>query len=194
MSKNLFLLTLLIIGLIIPTQTFANQYDADFEFGIYTGFLFGEIDGSNDSPNYDVHPLYLELGWKLNDKIGLSDHKGVLRFVWEPVANIITNPDQGVEVGSVFNTKYSYPIFDNMTAFVSAGAGPIYLSIDTYEQGSAGFNFIDQGSAGVQYFISDDKSINLTYKFRHISNAGIGGGPNAGYNTQGVTAGISLYY
>ena len=70
----------------------------------------------------------------------------------------------------------------------------MFLSIKSVEQGDAGFNFLDQLGAGLQYKVSERTAIFGGYRFRHISHAGLADRPNGGINSNALVAGFSWLY
>ncbi len=56
--------------------------------------------------------------------------------------------------------------------YLEAGIGPSYNSLNIKEMGT-GFNFLSFGGAGVRYLLGGGRSLELGYRLRHISNAGL---------------------
>ena len=170
------------------------------EIGFNAGFGWGDLKeefapGKTEfQDDYEFVPIFLDFGFKINSVMGLENHKGTLQFLIEPFINPVSSPEDGVEVGAGLMMKYSYPFWDSVSPFIEAGAGPMYFGIDTYEQGEASFAFSDTAGAGLQIHLDDSKAINVGYRYRHISDLGIGGeDTNGGINAQAVYAGISFF-
>lgn len=107
----------------------------------------------------------------------------------ELVADTYVAPDLGYLLGVTPLLKYSYPFTFNFSAFLEAGAGPVYLSLETFEQGDPGFNFIDQIGGGVEYNLGG-LQFTLGYRFSHVSHAGLRNNRNRGIDTHAVLLGI----
>lgn len=100
----------------------------------------------------------------------------------EPFAGYIEEPRRGVEAGLCAMARYEVDVH-GITPYVEGGAGPMYLGIDTREQGKAGFNFMNQIGAGVRLSIDDNMSLEAGYQYRHISHAGLRDSQNHGIET-----------
>jgi opacity protein-like surface antigen len=161
------------------------------EFGAYTGYIHGELKEQKDLA---AIALGLRFGFDLKPftkKFGFEP-KGLLELVYEPFINPITGPHGNVEMGVGMLLKYAYPLTKKLYPFIQAGVGPYYMTLHTYEQ-STQFNFIDQGGAGFYYFFKDNVALNVEYRYRHVSNAGIDH-PNGGFEASDYLAGMSWYY
>ncbi len=172
-----------------------------YEIGLNVGYGWSDLKeefapGATEfQGDYEYVPIFMDFGFKINSVLGLADHKGTLQFLIEPFINPVLNPESGVEVGAGLMFKYSYPFWERVSPYIEAGAGPMYFGIDTYEQGEASFAFSDTGGAGLQIHLDDTKAINVGYRYRHISDAGVGGeDTNGGINAQVVYAGVSFFH
>ena len=117
---------------------------------------------------------------------------GVLNFVVEPFANVITQPNSNVEVGISLLLKYGHHFTSSLLGFIEGGTGMLYTSQNTLEQ-STRFNFISQCGLGFQYSFTPGWALSGEYRFRHISNAGISE-PNDGINLSLFLIGFSYLY
>jgi hypothetical protein len=91
-----------------------------------------------------------------------------------------------VGLKAVFNRRRRFKPFGGIST------GPIYFSRQVPVPGSARFNFISSGNAGIQIFKGEKHAITIGYDFSHISNAGIGR-INSGFNTNYFYAGFSIF-
>ncbi len=162
------------------------------EVGVVTGFVDGSLKklGSFSSAH-----LGMRFGFDLKPftkKMFNFEPQGMLEIVYEPFLNPVIEPYSNVELGLPVFFKYAYPLTDKIFPFIEAGMGPYYTSLSTYEQGTQ-FNIISQGGAGICYFFREDKSINLEYRRRHVSNAGIKE-PNGGIDSNVYLVGLSWYF
>jgi len=194
---KIFSVFLFLLIISIPHQALAQDSDRKGsihfnEFSAGTGYSFGNLKANTD--DFAMVPLFLDFGFNINSLLGLEDHKGTFQTVLEPFINPIINPEGGVAVGVGMFLKYSYPVWDTVSLYIEAGAAPMYFSIDTYEQGNASFNFLDQGGGGIKYHFADGKSFNVGYRRFHISDLGITDGPNGGINGDSVVASFSWYH
>jgi len=117
-----------------------------------------------------------------------------MQFTLEPFLNAVSGSRDGIEAGCGFGIRYLHEVARPVDLFFEASAAPMFYSIDTAEQGKAGFNFLDQIGAGLQYRFASDKAIFGGYRWRHISHAGIADRSNDGINSNAIVVGISWLY
>lgn len=160
------------------------------EVGAITGFSWGYADRSS-SNNI---PTSIYVSNSLNDMFDVSQTYGELHLSAEFFSHNFIRPVYGVAVGVGAVLKYTYSPVEYWFLYIEGGAGPMYLSFDTYEQRSAGFNFLDQVGSGVEYFLMSDFSIKFGYRFSHISHARLRNNHNLGIDAHSMIFGISFHY
>jgi len=164
-----------------------------YELGIQTGYGtgmrnyggVGRVDNVVFMPSISV-PL-------LRREIGPSVLKGVLQYQFEPVIGLMTSPSAKFDIGaSLIGFKYNFTgLGSRISPHADFGFGVIYEPVDRRVQGTS-FNFLLQTGLGVQYFVNDKTAVNVSYRYRHISNAGIKQ-PNSGINSNFVLVGMSFF-
>jgi len=200
---RLFIL-LFVFSLVSLPRAIAEDSFRLSEIAFGTGYAFGDLKylGDLDPAGYDlvreeddfnVIPFFVSFGYGLNSAIGIEEHRGDLLFGLEPFINLISKPDDNVEAGLALFLKYDYPVTEKTDIYLEALAGPMYFGSDTKLQGDRGFAFLDQVGTGVKWHFADDKSVNLGYRFRHISNAGLRE-PNKAINSHAIIISLSKYY
>jgi opacity protein-like surface antigen len=75
---------------------------------------------------------------------------------------------------------------------VQAGAGFCFTDVDRRLLGQD-FNFNLEAGVGIRYFISSNWSVELEYRYQHLSNANMSY-RNIGVNAQGPVAGVSYLF
>ena len=157
---------------------------------IETGYMRGEIKGD------DLHaiPVIVRPNWNINRLVRLNPKYGYLGFGTETFAYSLIEPETGVLIGAIPTIRYSYPIYEGLSAYIEGGAGPAYISIDTYEQEESGFSFLDQVGAGAAYRFSDLFSARVGYRFGHLSHGGVLNTRNRGIETHTITFGLQLWF
>ena len=175
----------------IYSRCYAQSEEANYkkEFSILSGWMDGNLRSQND---YEMVPLYLQFGFDITPSFYSKRLSGSLKFIVEPFFNTVISPDKNVEIGNDFILRYSYPVVEKFHVYIEGGAGAMYTSQHTAEQGTQ-FNFTEQVGCGVYYFFSKNKAINLGYRYRHFSNCDIKS-PNKGVDMDGFLAGISILY
>jgi len=172
----------------VPETTRSN--DRIFtESGIITGFGTSDISEGNYQPILLIWHLGVDLKRFFTV---LEKHRGSRSFYLEPQINPVVNPESDIECGIGLGFKYMYPFTDKFSLYIMGGIGPHYISVVTRDQANR-FIFSDTAGAGLYYFITEDSAINLGYRFRHMSNAGLEY-PNAGIETHFGTIGYSIFF
>ena len=162
------------------------------EIGVLSGYIF-EDEEINHKEDFEAALISLRLGYDIKpwfNKFNIN-FPGSLQFDLEPYIDPIIKPDEGVEAGSAFLLKYSYPI-KKFVPYIEFGTGLIYTSQHTFNQ-STQWNFLDQAGGGLAYMLTDRTSVSVGYRIRHYSNCGIKE-PNGGVNSQVIVCGISYLY
>jgi len=160
------------------------------ESGIITGYGMGSISGGK---HYEPILLIWHLGCDLKRFIPeLEDHQGTFSLYVEPQINPVFNPETDIEVGVGVGLKYMHPVTEKISAYIFGSTGPHYITVKTSEQ-TNGFIFSDTIGAGIAFFLTKKSSLNLEYRFRHISNAGLVR-PNGGIDTHFGMIGYSVYF
>jgi len=196
-KKSLRLFTpLLLACALIPGKLDAKTPDTHEgvhldEIAIGSGYAWGHMKFTE--ADFNAVPLFVRFGFDMNSVFGMQNSKGTLQLAFEPFCNPVTEPDSGVEAGLDVFIRYLHPVAPSVKLVAEIGSGPMYLSIDSEEQGDAGFNFLNQFGLGAQFAVSDNSAITLGYRFRHLSNAGTSQ-PNRGINSNAVVVSYSLLY
>jgi hypothetical protein len=143
--------------------------------------------------DFNAVPLFLRFGFDMNSVFGMTDSKGTLQIALEPFCNPVSRPESGVETGLNVFFRYLHPVTASVKLVSEIGSGPIYLSVNSEEQGKAGFNFLNQFGLGSRVAVTDNSALTFGYRFRHISNAGTSQ-PNRGINTNALVLSYSRLY
>ncbi|MDD5195523.1 MAG: acyloxyacyl hydrolase [Candidatus Omnitrophica bacterium] len=158
----------------------------------YFGVTQKDLDETHST--YEGVPLFVGLIYDVKpvaEKIGIKT-AGRLDFILEPFANTILKPNDNVEAGSNFLLKYAFPLTEKFQPYLKGGEGISYMSVHTREQATQ-YNFLSQAAAGFQYFVNENLSVAVEYRYRHLSNASIDH-PNNGINTDFVLGGVTYYF
>jgi opacity protein-like surface antigen len=158
------------------------------EMGVMSGY------GWSDRDNVQFAPLFVHFGWYLPDVIDepLSRYHLNLKWVVEPWVAGITNHQNAIELGvSPLLFKLDYDAGQTVVPFFFGGEGVLYTGLQGVNI-SGPFEFSSFAGAGVHFFLTDQIALSLSYRLRHISNAGIKH-PNHGLNTQFVLIGLEKF-
>ncbi len=160
------------------------------ESGIIIGWGTGDI---SEGRHYEPILLIWHLGCDLKRFIpNLENHRGTLSLYVEPQINPAFNPETDIEIGVGVGLKYMHPVTEKISAYIFGSMGPHYITVKITDQAN-GFIFSDTIGAGISFFLTEKSSLNLEYRFRHISNASLQD-PNGGINTHFGMIGYSVYF
>jgi len=184
----LAVLVSLALGVVAPGAARAGERSGVQELGLATGYGFSERG------NVQVVPLFFRAGWFLPDVIDepLARHNVNLKWMVEPWIAGVTNHQNAIEVGVhpiVF--KIDYDAGQQVVPYVIAGTGVMYTGLQGLQLGGP-FEFSSYGGAGIHLFLTERLALNFSWRWRHISNAGIEE-PNRGLDTQFVMIGLDSF-
>lgn len=162
------------------------------EIGAGTGYAWGSL--KNHSEDMTVYPVFMRIGFNINSLFGIKSSAGKVQFILEPFYNTIESPVSGYEAGCSIGLRYLRELSASAGFYLEGSVAPMYLSIDTVEQGASGFNFLDQIGTGLQFKLSGNNAVYAGYRFRHISHAGLVDRPNTGINSNALVIGFSWLY
>jgi hypothetical protein len=198
MKKHLFrfIRLFLLVCVFIPGNLKAAGTDTHKgvhldEIAIGSGYAWGHMKFTE--ADFNAVPLFLRFGFDMNSVFGMTDSKGTLQIALEPFCNPVSRPESGVETGLNVFFRYLHPVTASVKLVSEIGSGPIYLSVNSEEQGKAGFNFLNQFGLGSRVAVTDNSALTFGYRFRHISNAGTSQ-PNRGINTNALVLSYSRLY
>ncbi|MCB2193196.1 MAG: acyloxyacyl hydrolase [Deltaproteobacteria bacterium] len=164
MAKRIYLILPLIALLIFAVAAPAAAEDLRFkEWGI-TAF-------GNMSMDIDDGDLY-EGGVFAHVAMPLIDNESArLDFRLEGLVGGFWDYGSGVEV-AIIPALRLYLGKAAVIPYIEGGIGPSYNSLDIEELG-IGFNFLSYGGVGLRFPLENNVSIEVGYRLRHISNAGL---------------------
>ncbi len=195
LSPTLALSALIILTLVTGTAwAQSQQKNISNTFGFdESGFITGMGTGGTSEGDYNPILLIWHLGSDLKKYLTpLRDHKGTLSFVLEPQVNPAFNPHTDIEFGVGIGLKYAYPVTEKISPYIMGTVGPHFFTLKNEDQ-ATGFVFANTFGAGLYFYLDKKSAINLGYRYRHISNAGIKD-PNGGINTQFGVIGYSIFF
>jgi len=142
--------------------------------------------------DYQGIPFIMRFGFDLTPLVRKISSPSLLELEVEPFFSPILGPETNIEGGFNLLLKYAYPLTARFLPYIEGGTGLLYTT-QHFEEQSTHLNSIVQGGVGFQYFFRKSTSLDVGYRFRHFSNAGIKK-PNEGIDTQAILIGISFFY
>lgn len=187
---------LVAVLLIFATQVYADEpgvpshyHDLIDESGVIIGVGFGTVAEGHYNPIL----LIWHLGCDLKKVFPYFEkYRGTFSAYIEPQVNPVFNHDKDVEFGVGVGMKYRYSVTDDFSWYIIGSVGPHYITVKTEDQAN-GFIFSDTIGIGCSFLLTEGASINLEYRFRHLSNGGIDY-PNGGINNSFIAVGYSQYF
>mgnify|MGYP001114187197 CR=1 FL=1 len=188
MMKRSWWFTFLIIILFF-SLAFAQDLKQGFkEFGFMAGFLKADLEEKKDLKEL---PFALRFGFDLRPLLKNKSNY-LVEFLVEPNLSFISSPEDNFKSSCNFLLKAGLPVKKIFYPYFEAGVGFSYFTLQTREQATQ-FNFLETLGVGLNFFLKQNLSINLGYRWQHLSNASIKK-PNKGIDSQGFVLGISFYY
>jgi opacity protein-like surface antigen len=168
-------------------------HKGSFETSLGGGALFSPFAAIRNRPTLNYTLSEFQLGYMMTDVAG----HGIWRGNWE-VANAAFGGKvfEGIGdfmAGATIWLRYNFvPCQSRFAPFVQAGAGGTYTDINPRLVGQD-FNFNLDLGAGVRYLLSPHWSVNLEYRYQHISNANMAD-RNLGVNAHGPMLAVSFFF
>ncbi len=162
------------------------------EVGLLTGY--GSAPLRDKASDYEVIPILPQFGFDINPLVKKLhiETKGTFEGMIEPLMNVVINPDTNAEVGFSLLLKYSQNITSRIVPYIEGGAGIIYSTQHTHEQGTQ-YNFIPQAGIGLQFLLTKHWALTGGYRYRHLSNAAISDS-NQGIDHHFGLVGLSYFF
>ena len=165
-----------------------------FEAALTGGAFFSPFPPCGNRPTINYSFTSLQLGYMLGNVQGNGWYRGNFELAGEAFGSgIFEGPGDFIAGGTLWIRYNFVPRHSpGLVPFVQAGAGMVTTDIDHHIVGQP-FNFNLDAGFGVRYFIAPDWTLNLEYRYQHISNADMGEN-NLGINACGPFLGISHFF
>ncbi len=130
----------------------------------------------------------------LTDPVGDGWYRGQVSIGAEVVYIQFNEPILTHGIGFTPKIKYSFVALDQVRPYVEFAGGPFWTDLGgKIPEESSRFNFVLTAGFGLSWFITPQTSLNVGYRFHHISNAGTRY-PNLGLNASLPFGGFSFYF
>ncbi|MGH8500592.1 MAG: acyloxyacyl hydrolase [Methylococcales bacterium] len=185
------------IAMADPQQSSGQPYGygtmyALFQLGYGSGFTIGN-SGRADAKDVRYLATFPSFGIGISDSFGNDSwYRGNIDFVTEGEFITFLGPGEGHSAGLAVLLRYNFLSLAKFVPYAEVGVGAGYLESNLTRQ-SDGAVFYPQGAVGMNYFISDNWALSLSYRYHHISNKGIRK-PNTGINTNVGLIGVEYHF
>jgi Lipid A 3-O-deacylase (PagL) len=161
---------------------------SSYGLGVMGGYGFD----TSGPPRIDVVEVIPYVSFPLTGVVGEGFFRGVLEYKAEATLGVIpTLNDRGLIGLSPVGIRYNLTSAGRLVPFVEGHLGVAYADIPKHIQGTR-FSFTESAGIGFRYFVGDKTAVELSGRFRHLSNAGMKE-PNPGINDVYVLFGVSFY-
>lgn len=190
-----FLQLLVIIPLAVglfgaaPAPAAAEDRTGVQEWGLLSGY------GPSSRDDIFLVPLFGRAAWLLPDIVDEPLHEYDLNLKWVVeawIAGVFDAPGDAFEAGiAPIVFKLDYDAGQRFVPYGIGGVGAMYTGLQGQELGGP-FEFASFVGVGLHTFLSDNVALTLSWRIRHISNAGIKR-PNRGLNTNFFLVGLEFF-
>lgn len=163
------------------------------EASLGVGVLFSPFIAVKSRPTVNYAFGDAQLGFMVTDVAGSGPLRGNFELAPEFFGAGIFGSTGSYIVGGTLWFRYNFvPRQSRFVPYAQVGGGWAFMDIDHRYDGM-NFNFNVDGAVGLRYFIQPQVSLNLEYRFQHISNANLGE-HNLGLNAEGPVLAVSWLF
>jgi hypothetical protein len=193
-------LTALAIGMLM-SPAFAQAADVSpaitigtQEIGLTAGYMISQLLTDEHVTNQEGPVLMPSWMITITDPVGHGWFRGQFSIGAEVVYLQFREPIVTHGIGFTPKIKYTFVGLDNIRPYLEFAGGPFWTDLaGNIPEESVEFNFVLSAGIGIAWFITPQTSLNVGYRFQHISNAGIEY-PNLGLNANLPFGGFSFYF
>ena len=165
----------------------------DMEGTLGAGILFSPFLATHNRPTLNYELTEVQFGCLLTPVRGASFWRGNVEVAGSVLDGWIVDGRGTYVAGATAWLRYNFvPVRTRLVPFVQAGAGVTATDLDRRLEGQD-FNFNLNLGAGAKYFITPKWSVNLEYRYQHLSNANLSR-RNIGVNADGPILSVSYYF
>jgi opacity protein-like surface antigen len=166
-----------------------GRYEASFTAGV----LFSPVGKEENRPTVNYTVTGVQLGRMMGNVRGAGFWRGNLELALEGFGGWIYDGPGNYVGGATLWVRWNFvPEGWRVIPYIQGGAGVTTTDIDRNLVGQP-FNFNLDLGAGLRYYVARRCSVNLEYRYQHISNADTGV-RNVGVNSQGPILSISYFF
>lgn len=207
-----FLVGMLMVGVSTVQAQKTEPAQGSWNVGLRSGYSVSER-------NIDSVPINFHIGYILFEGKPWIFPEGAFEIATEPFLSAVTRHSNQREGSSVLSGRegrdsqpvkrgrrrdasieaglmlpvlsYHFDLSARLSPYIEGGLGVLYQDYQGYDLGG-GFSFTEMAGAGLSYFLDDNVSLNVGYRFRHTSNASLYD-ENDGMNSHAFLIGFSCF-
>lgn len=163
------------------------------EVGAGSSVYFSNVVRKSDHPDINYAGGYFQAAYALTSPGAEGPLRGCFQIAPEVFGYGIYKGPGNYIAGATLWFRYNFvqPGW-RFVPFIEGGGGGTCMDLPHSLDGKD-FNFNLEAGVGARYFVTHHCSINLEYRFQHISNADLWK-HNVGVNASGPTLGVSLFF
>lgn len=203
--RRIFIVAFIVLAVVMQcANASAGDDDAGFSWrSSYektiagTSYSLGLIGGYGveigDPPELDIAQVMPFVAFPITGVTGEGFYRGVLEYKIEGVLGYVDNWNTRGQFGlNPIGLRYNFTASGTrFVPFAELTLGLMYINVPKKIQGTR-FNFTEGFGVGARFFVSDGIALEVSGRFRHLSNGGIKE-PNPGINTMFIMVGISYF-
>lgn len=164
-----------------------------FEATLASGILFSPFVATKNRPTVNYTLSEAQFGYMLTDVRQTGPVRGNFELVGAGFGGAVVKGKGNCLSGLTVWMRYNVvPRHGPFTPYIQAGGGVTYADVNRRLVGER-FNFNLDIGAGVRCFVTHNWSVNLEYRFQHVSNADLSR-HNIGLNADGPMLGVSCFF
>lgn len=164
------------------------------EIGLTAGYLLPHRLTTDHTTKQSGPAFMPSWGMVLSEPVGEDWYQGQVIVGAEVVYIQFQRPLLTHGVGFTPKIKYLFHGTHGIRPYVEFAGGPFYTDLaGRIPEESSRLNFVLTAGGGISWFLSPQLSLNVGYRFHHISNAGTRL-PNLGLNASLPFGGFSFYF
>jgi opacity protein-like surface antigen len=175
-------------------ESFVRRFSyGEFEVAVTSGALFSPLYVSTRRPSIYYTESAIQLGYMVSDVHSHNFLRGNFELTGELFGGAIFRDHGNYVSGCTVWFRRNF-VRDGwrLVPYAQIGVGLTFTDADRILLGQT-FNFNLDAGIGTRYFISRNVSINVEYRYQHISNANQAR-HNLGINGQGGILGVSFFF
>lgn len=171
-----------------------NSFQAGrYEASLAGGAMFSPFVATHDRPTINYTFSQVQLGYMLDDVRDRGPFRGNFEVAGQAFGGAVFEGYGSYISGLTIWGRYNIvPRNWRVTPYAQMGAGLTFADIDHHLVGQV-FNFNLDLGVGLRCFVTQRWSVNLEYRYQHISNANLSR-HNLGVNAQGALLGFSRFF
>lgn len=156
-------------------------------------FALGNVAGDGDGRKAEYVAILPQLGIGLTDIVGDNSwFRGNLDAVFQGEFLAAYEPNSGYSAGLSLLLRYNFLHSEQWVPYLEIGGGVGVLDFDLRDQAD-GLVFYPQAGLGMHYLFTDNLSVDLGWRFHHMSNANTDL-PNNSINASLLMFGFSWFF